>query len=353
MLESSWRRSEPEGYRRSRLRGWSRVLMAPLVLLLGLLPLAGSANASAAVPVRVLEWNIWHGGKDPAVGGAQNLPRLIDQLVALQPDVFFAIETYGSAEEIRTGLSRRAGKGVYSATRITSGASDNLWIFTHYPVVEVYPKPTGSVVSDFNLGGVRVRLPNGRQLNLFDTWLSYSNPWIGDLVDENAHNVRAGKKPPHSTADVVAAEESRQLPNITDIVDVQLPRMLRGNTDPTVLAGDLNTVPSHDWEQGWAGCRDHFGMAFPLRTTKKLTDAGFVDTFRAANPDVCSAPGRTWSPQPEYDHMIMPDRIDFVFAKGRTVSTTRSFVVGQRLPQHGPGRFYSDHAAVVSDLLIG
>ncbi|MFB9394020.1 endonuclease/exonuclease/phosphatase family protein [Streptomyces coeruleoprunus] len=321
---------------------------------------ASAASAGRSVPsavvsddVRVLAWNIYHGGRNVDLGGAENLPRVVDQVVAIAPDVFFSVETYGAAEALRDGLTRRAGKGTYSATRITAGASDNLWIFTRYPVTQVYPTPTGTTVTDFHFGGVRVRLPSGREVNLFDTWLGYTEPWIGDLIDENAAAVRDGGRPRHSASRVQRAESGAQVPQITDIVGTQLPAALAGNTDPVILAGDLNTVPAADWSRAWAGCPDHFGLGYDLRATRVLTDAGFTDTYRAAHPDVCAAPGRTWSPLPAYDYMITPDRIDFVFARGAGVSVTGSHTVDTRLPEHPPGPFYSDHAAVVTDLRIG
>ncbi|WP_018351685.1 endonuclease/exonuclease/phosphatase family protein [Longispora albida] len=308
--------------------------------------------AATPEPVRVLAWNIWHGGQDPAVGGAANLPRVVDQLVAISPDVFFAVETYGAADAIREGLTARAGKGAYSATRITSSSSDNLWIFTRYPVVKVYPKPSGSAVTDFNFGGVRVALPNGRQLNLFDTWLSYTNPWIGDMIDTNATDAVAGRRATYAARKVAGAESRAQTPQLTDIVRNQLPLMLAGDTSPVVLAGDFNTVPAADWAPAWSRCARHYGLGYELRTTTVLTETGFTDTYRAANPDVCTHPGRTWSPQPEYGYMITDDRIDFVFTRGAGVTVTASTTVDSRLPEHGPGRFYSDHAAVVTDLLV-
>ncbi|MFD1934503.1 endonuclease/exonuclease/phosphatase family protein [Nonomuraea mangrovi] len=300
--------------------------------------------------VRVLAWNIWHGGKDPAVGGEKNLPLLIDQLVDISPDVFLAVETYGSAEEIRAGLSAGAGKGDYTATRITSRSADNLWIFTHYPITQAYPKPVGGIINDFYFGGIRVKLPSGREANFFDTWVNYSDPWVGDMIDANAAAVKKGEPKPYSDEDVVKADTTVQLPQVTDIIKNHLPTMLAGNTDPVILGGDLNTLSAADWTKGSAHC--HYGLSYDLQATDVVTDAGFVDTYRAANRNVCKSPGKTWSPQPDYDYMITKDRIDFIFAKGKGVKVRDSFTVDDRLPAHQPGKFYSDHAAVVTDLEI-
>jgi endonuclease/exonuclease/phosphatase family metal-dependent hydrolase len=60
----------------------------------------------------------------------------------------------------------------------------------------------------------------------------------------------------------------------------------------------------------------------------------------------CARPG-------DYSSMITPDRIDFIFAKGSSIRVEGSHIVDERLKRHEPGPFYSDHAAVVTDLSIG
>ncbi|MFC7304110.1 endonuclease/exonuclease/phosphatase family protein [Streptomyces monticola] len=310
------------------------------------------ADSTRAESVRVLAWNIFHGGKNDGLGGEKNFALLLDQLADIAPDVFFSVETYGSAEEIRAALSERAGKGAYHAVRITDAANDNLWVFTRYDVVTTFPNPTGTTVTDFNIGGARVRLPGGRQLNLFDTWTSYTEPWIGDMIDTNAKDVQAGRPPTYSPKQVADAEKGKQIPQVTDIVRKQVPRMLAGNTDPVLLAGDLNTIPAADWTDRWAGCAHHFGLGYDLAATDILTDAGYTDTYRAAHPDVCADPGRTWSPHPDYAGMVTKDRIDFVFAKGPQIQVNDAHVIDERLPQHESGPFYSDHGAVVTELTV-
>lgn len=316
---------------------WLRLALVVLTLTLG--P-SGPATAAPA-EVRVLTWNIWRGGLG---AGADNLPRLLDQLVAVRPDVLLAVETYGAGEKIRRALTDRVGKGAYTGTQITPGTTggDNLWIFTRYPVVKTYPAPSGGQVTPFHFGGVQVRLPGGRPLNLFDTWLPYTDPWNGYLIDENAAAIRAGLPPRHSP-EAVAGAETVQTTYLSEIVTRHLP------PGPAVLGGDFNTPAAGDWTDRWKHCPNHFGMTYPLRTTDLLVRAGFTDTFRAANPDACASEGRTWSPQPT-ERMITPQRIDLTFARGATVTGSR--VLDTRLPQHGPGVFYSDHAALLTTLRV-
>ncbi|GHH43684.1 hypothetical protein GCM10018773_30220 [Streptomyces candidus] len=340
----------PQPTRARRLGGGAAVLA--LALAAATLSAPAHARPARSEAMRVLSWNIFHGGKNVGLGGEKNFPLLLDQLADIAPDVFFALETYGSAEEIRAALSERAGKGDYRAVRITDASNDNLWIFTRYDVVKGFPNPSGSSVTDFNIGGARVQLPGGRQVNLFNTWTSYTEPWIGDMIDANAKDLQAGRAPTYAPQQVEDAEKDRQIPQITDIVTKQVPAMLGGNTDPVLLAGDLNTVPAADWTARWARCAHHFGLSYDLAATDVVTEAGFKDTYRVANPNVCADPGRTWSPLPEYASMITKDRIDFIFARGPRLRVNTSYVIDQRLPQHESGPFYSDHGAVVTEFTV-
>ncbi|GAA2081597.1 endonuclease/exonuclease/phosphatase family protein [Streptomyces albiaxialis] len=306
----------------------------------------------------MLSWNIFHGGRDPGLGGEKNLPLLLDQLVALSPDVFFSIETYGAAHEIREALTERAGKGTYRAVQVTRGpqgqTKDNLWIFTRHRVERTFPVPRGHTVSDFNTGGARIALPGGRRLNLVDTWLNFSRPWVGNMVNANAVAARDGKRLPYPRSRVARAERRKQSRQLRDILRVQLPHMLGGSRAPVLLAGDLNTVPTSDWTPRWEGCPGHHGLSYDLRATRLLTRAGFRDTFREKHPDVCADSGASWNAlrRAEGSEGGPFDRIDYIFARGERLRTDRSFTVGTRLRSHPPGPFYSDHAAVVTDLTL-
>lgn len=84
------------------------------------------------------------------------------------------------------------------------------------------------------------------------------------------------------------------------------------------VTGDFNEPGHLDWTAATIG-RHPIAVVWP--TTKRLADAGFVDTYRAIYPDPVAKPAYTWTPR--YDEAAQddhPDRIDFVFAKGVTVT---------------------------------
>ena len=298
--------------------------------------------------IRVLVWNIYQGGH--GVDSEHNLRHLLDQLVAIEPDVFLAVETYGSGPRIRDALARRCGKGAYTGIQLTQRPSgeDNLWLFTHLPVLEVYQTAEGDVVTDFNLGGARLGLPGGRAMNVFDTWLNYTDPWIGYLIDENAAGIRAGQQPRHPAAAVVRADQ-RQTRQAREIVDRQLPAMLGDERGPVLIGGDLNTLPAMDWTPDFADSPNHLGMTYPLTASRVFQEAGFTDLYRTAHPDAAAHEGRTWCPLPT-ERMITPQRIDMLF--GRGIRVRDAATVDERMPEHGAGTFYSDHAAIYVDLHV-
>jgi hypothetical protein len=313
----------------------------------------GPTRRPGARTLRVVAWNIFRGGRgleeNGIDAGADNVSLIVDQLVALDADVCLLVETYGSGRRITRGLEQR-GRLSWTGHQVTrrSDDSDNLWVLTRLPVERTLPAPTGPLTTDFNLGGLRVRTRPGRSVDVLVNWTTYTNPWVGYLVDENAAALRAGLEPRHSAEDVEAADRV-QTASLREIVDRHLPAMLSGGDVPVVIGGDFNTNAHQDWSARWADAPEHFGMAYELPATRVLTDAGFVDTFRAVHPDAGAVQGRTWSPFP-YEHMITPSRIDMVYARGLT--PTGSWTVDTRWSGHEPGPFYSDHAAVVTDLRL-
>jgi hypothetical protein len=91
--------------------------------------------------------------------------------------------------------------------------------------------------------------------------------------------------------------------------------------------------------------------------TMAMESAGFVDTFRAAQPDAVADPGRTWTygyPYPRLNENEVIDRIDYVFAAGDVV-TLASEVIGEPATPDvdiAVSPYPSDHRAVVSTVRL-
>jgi len=122
------------------------------------------------------------------------------------------------------------------------------------------------------------------------------------------------------------------------------------NADVMLITGDFNE-PSHlDWTAAAVAAGLHpLVVKWPF--THALEQAGFIDTFRAAHPDEVEKPGFTWSPMMKDDDPNgHPDRIDYIFARGKSVKIKSTAVVGEngswsdQVIEPWP----SDHRAVIS-----
>jgi exonuclease III len=95
--------------------------------------------------------------------------------------------------------------------------------------------------------------------------------------------------------------------------------------------------------------KDALGYQYYEQT--QLEDDGFVDAFRAANPDPVAKPAFTWTPSSKptvsWDHH---DRIDFVLARADELEVESAAIVGEKRPEADVvvRPWPSDHRAVAA-----
>jgi exonuclease III len=118
------------------------------------------------------------------------------------------------------------------------------------------------------------------------------------------------------------------------------------------VTGDVNEPSGLDWTGATVTAGQH-PVAVNWPTTRRLTDAGFIDTYRAIFPDPVAKPAFTWSPRSDGaatdDH---PDRIDVVLARGNGLTVTGAAIVGEDGPRSDRVvmPWPSDHRAVVAEV---
>lgn len=319
-------------------------------------------QAGAGTQLRLMAWNLFVGG---TINGqektGENLRQMIEYLNEVDPDVLFVVEGYGSGKKILDGLNagRPAGKR-FSGVQLTQPADysvngDNLWLYTKLKVEKVYPRYADANITSFNLGGARLGLPNGRHVHAFSmwTWHEISANW--DTHEAAVQNLY-GQSRTKTDAQLLDDDRFRRVAMGKAILDKALPSFIGGDDAPVLMGGDLNAWPHLDWTEQFKNARGHAGMVLPWPLTKMFTDAGFVDTFRYANADAGRYPGRTWSSLSGY--RSAPARTDYVFTRGEDVSVLGSRIDDHRLPRHQGDAldqtypFYSDHSAVVTDVVI-
>ncbi len=124
---------------------------------------------------------------------------------------------------------------------------------------------------------------------------------------------------------------------------------------PVFIIGDFNSPSHQDWSYPTVNViRNHrYAVSWPV--TKTLQAKGFIDAYRAINPDPLLHPGNTWpSDRPALVHAIdnynpsthdLPDRLDMIFSSGPATAVS-SRVIAQPKP------WPSDHYAVVAQFIV-
>ncbi len=279
-----------------------------LALLLTLVAALGPAAGQGSL--KVLAWNIWHGGKEDGEAGLQWTIEIIRSsgadLVAMQ-------ETYGSGERIAAEL------GFVFQPRGT-----NVSIHSRYPILEDI-----SVHKEFQCAGALVELPDGDRVAFYSIWLPYgAEIWEAGTRDASDREALLAACAPSAVelAAMLAAIEERLAGE--DYADV-----------PVILAGDFNSMSHLDY--GPIGL-EQYGAVVNWPTSRIAMEAGFLDVYRACHDPIDRAADATWTPRfPDQEQ----DRIDYVYLRGAGWAAEQASVIRTHA-----GGFPSDHGALLATL---
>tara|TARA_R110002072_G_scaffold302737_2_gene488242 strand:- start:71636 stop:73855 length:2220 start_codon:yes stop_codon:yes gene_type:complete len=263
-------------------------------------------------PLRVLAWNIWHGGRRK--GRDEGVQRVVEVIQECNADIVLMQETYGSGPRI----SGRLGFDYFLR-------SSNLSVMSRYPIVD-----THLLASGFRFGGVTIQLCPGQTVQAYSLWIDYLPSVQKQLADgTTAEQLRN-------------ADAKTRGKDINAILKQLLPHLAKTPTTPVLVGGDFNSGSHLDWTSAATSQPNHHGLAVTWPVSEAMANANFVDTFRTAHPDPVTDPGNTWSPEFRDSHQ---DRIDYVYARGSDWRILDSRV----LPKHARG-WPSDHAATFASL---
>lgn len=264
------------------------------------------ALPSGAETLRVLSFNIYGGGANDGLDISQTLAAI----KAANPDVIGVQETRVETDPCEadycpaTGPSRAKdiaeALGFYYYDQTQTNAA--LWanaVISRYPIGEPSKNDLGVPLD-----------VNGKTVWIFNIHLDDSPYQPYQLL-----NIEYGAAPFVKTeAEAVKFANDTRGPAMDLLfADMEAAK----DATATFVTGDFNEPGYLDWTTATVG-RHPIAVVWP--TTKRLADAGFVDTYRAIHSDPLAKPAYTWTPR--YDEAAKddhPDRIDFVFAKGVTV----------------------------------
>lgn len=291
---------------------------AILAALLGIIAATGAHSET----LRVLSFNIYGGGANDDKGIEETLAAI----KAANPDVIGMQETRVETDPCEADYCPAAGPSVAKAL------ADALGFYYYDQTQENAALWANAILSRYPIGaaskndlGVPLDV-NGKTVWLFNIHLDDSPYQPYQLLD-----IEYGAAPFIKTeAQAVEFANSTRKP----AMDLLFADMQAAQGAAAVfVTGDFNEPSHHDWTKAAADAGHHpIAVAWP--TTKRLTDDGFVDTYRAVYPDPVAKPAYTWTPR--YDEAATddhPDRIDFVFAKGAGLKVNSAAILGEDGPR--------------------
>ncbi|MCD2423720.1 endonuclease/exonuclease/phosphatase family protein [Niabella pedocola] len=289
----------------------------------GMAPISKSITESSNTApdiVKVLQWNIWHGGVHVGDNGPDRVTRLIQ---ATHADIVTMQEAYGSQQRIADSL------GYYLST---PSSRDNLALFSRYPLTGI---PTA--FKTFNSNPAIIHLPGDRRLLVNACWLRYAyQPEYTSVYQEPGQDTRTW----------IAADSLLGLADARAVIQKDT-KPYQNDTLPAIIGGDFNSCSHLDWTK--AAATLHFGygpIAFPV--SRYMLQEGYKDSFREANPNEVVRPEGTWAVI--YGH-LQHCRIDFLYYKGRNIKTVASRII--KTAPEIDDVWPSDHAAVFTTFRLG
>lgn len=261
--------------------------------------------------VRVLQWNIWHGGVHM---GSDGRAYIIDLIKAVDADIITLQEGYGAQDRIAKALGFNLQ---------TKSSKDNLALLSRYPITKIATK------NSFQSNPAFITLPSGERVYINDCWLRYAyNPeytccYGSQGLDTDIWIKEDIERP---TFDMQKIFNEDLYPYVNDSM-VQL------------ISGDFNSCSHLDWTHRTKHLHYGYGdVDFP--TSQLMYDNGFVDSYRVVNPDEVTHQGSTYS---VIYGQLQNSRIDFIYHKG-DIRPLYSKII--RTSEEIDSVWASDHAAV-------
>ena len=273
-----------------------------------------------------MTFNVWV-GEESSAGRA----KLLEIMDASDADII-------GLQEINTS----AGSSIATALGFNfhQQSGSDIQVISRYPIVGTAPG---------NLG-VQIALSPGQNIWFFNSHLS-AYPY-------QPYDLRDGFLPMTESA-VIAASNSARGGEVTSYLNSMSGAI--GSQLPTFFVGDFNE-PSHlDWTAEAAAATPRpFDLKVQYPASKRIVDAGMIDSFRAVRPDEVTDPGYTWTPgypPPVLDSNEVHDRIDIAYHRGVEVVATDAFTIGPTdgnpNTDLGIAGYNADHRAMVVDYALG
>ena len=263
-------------------------------------------KAAQSVEFKVLSFNVWHEGTQVS-GGYQ---AIINEIERLQPDLISLAEVRNYSDDFTKRLASDLAKRGLKYN--TYHSSRDVGILSLHPIdswrdLDYFTRAT------INIKDARVVFYSGH--------LDYQN-YASVLPRGYDGNSYKEITPVIDAPSVLKMNNNSKRPaGVKQMIEDAKQEINQGKM--VIVAGDFNEPSHQDWTAREKDLFDHNGAIIPWTSTKLLTDAGYLDSWRTLYPDASTHPGFTWvtgesrQKKPE-DVRWLPkaderDRIDFIF----------------------------------------
>lgn len=284
-----------------------------LLFFIGCLLMSTSANLQAKereTYLKVLQLNIWQEGT-MVKGGFEGL---IETIAQVQPDLILMSEVRNYhgvdfLEQLKAALQKKnlnfEGKTEWSV---------DVGILSRYPIL------SQDTVSGADGGGVKARIKlNEKEIVAYCAHLDYTHY---ACYLPRGYNGETWEKMDYPVTDRNAIEQANRASQRDEEISSFLTDAANEKGKLLILGGDFNE-PSHlDWQENTKDLWEHRGAVVRWDCSVRLSEAGFIDSFREKYPDPLTHPGFTYPANnpdaalkdldwvPEADGR---DRIDFIY----------------------------------------
>lgn len=265
--------------------------------------------------VRVLQWNIWHGGVH--LGKEAGRSRITDLIRNTKADIITMQEGYSAQDSIAQAL------GFHLQTK---SSKDNLALLSRYPVESIKSS------EPFKSNPAKIDLPNGKRILINDCWLRYAyRPEYTCAYQNTGMDTRIW----------IAEDSVLALTDIRNLIEKDIDPYIDSPDMPVIIAGDFNSCSHMDWTERTRSLHYGYGpVDFPV--SKFMYEQGFSDSFRELNPNELTHQGGTFAP---IYGQLQNARIDFIYYKGGIRAISSKIV---RTSPDIDDIWASDHAAVLT-----
>lgn len=295
------------------------------------------AEEQAAETVRIMSFNLWHGGD----AGRQPLEQTLAVIRAARAEIVGLQETAGIAPEGEPRPDRAAQIAKHLGWNYFDQGGGT-GIISRHKILNATRKKWG----------VKLELASGRPLYAFNVHLAPSPYQPYQLL-----KIPYGEAE-FLTTETEAIEAARATRGTTVAEMLSEVRAVVPKHVPVVITGDFNE-PSHlDWTRAAVRAKTcPLNVKWP--TTQAVALAGFADAYRSVHPDPVKHHGLTWTPTTKItDPNDRHDRIDFVFvgqldSSNFLVTSAATIGESQEFADIVVTPYPSDHRAVVAEVEFG